>query len=168
MKERNLLSIAFFLLGAGVSAALLVFVLGPPSPVAVVAEQTPVPLLSLSPTTPPPPELKTLTGSLSVVTDDVFLAPEVGDGCLLEGGYRDIEPGVQVKDKDGSGNILSIGELELGRWSPSESTCKLAFTVKDIPPSQFYSVEIGSGRRGSLTYSNEELDAKGWTMNIQL
>jgi hypothetical protein len=107
-----------------------------------------------------------ITGSLTLTDSDGW--EWVGDTdnavCTGEGGYSDIGAGTQIVVKDGSGEILGTGSLDAGKEAfPS---CVFTFTVSELPRSDFYSVE--SGRRGSLSYSFEEMEDQSWIVFLSL
>lgn len=86
--------------------------------------------------------------------------------CYGEGGYGDIESGLAVVVKDGSGIILATGNLENGQRSPAGGSCTFDFRIRDIKQSGFYSVEVG--RRGSLSYSHSEMLSNNWSVAFSL
>lgn len=82
--------------------------------------------------------------------------------CSGSGGYDDLTAGAPVTVKNESGSIIATGTLDEGVSDPAYPTvaCDFAFTISNLPDAKFYSVEVS--HRGALTYSKDELNAKGW------
>lgn len=101
-----------------------------------------------------------VTGTFALVDlDGFFTGP-----CFGSGGYSDIGPGTQVVVKDRSGKIMATGSLGPGK-ARGGSICQFKFAM-EVPSSDFYSFEVG--RRGSITYTPEELEAAGWHVGFSL
>lgn len=90
------------------------------------------------------------------------------DSCAGNGGYDDVEPGLQVVVRDGEGSTLGTGRLAYDHdaHEASRDVCPLVFGVPGLPRSDFYAVEVG--RRGELVYSFDELEAAGWEVQATL
>ncbi len=84
--------------------------------------------------------------------------------CVGSGGYNDIAEGSNVVIRDSSGQIVGASKLDFGM--AVGSVCRFEFAVTNIPESSFYSVEVG--RRGALTYSQDQLKANGWRVDAVL
>jgi hypothetical protein len=127
----------------------------------------------------------TINGTLSLNTDSLIVVPaaglspgaecqaggrvqcESGYKCAGSGGYDDIGQGAQVVVKDGSGNTIATGELHEGRSQRSyASSCSFDFAVTNVSAVDFYSIEVS--HRGAITFSREELEAKGWNVGVTL
>lgn len=102
----------------------------------------------------------TLTGTFQLL--DPGSGPDAN--CRGDGGYSDISGGTDVVVRDGSGSVLAKGALGPGRRNGG--SCTFQFTVRKIPEVDFYEVEVG--RRGSLTYSFDELEARDWQVGFTL
>jgi hypothetical protein len=132
-------------------------------------------------------ESHTVRGSFTL-TEPLDERP--GSDCAGEGGYSDVDQGLDVVVRDGSGDTLGTSALgpgvgvsltdaflgednELG-VDPDEidlgdldvAYCRFAFEVEDVPKADFYSIEVGS--RGDLNYSYDDLKEKDWTVAFSL
>jgi hypothetical protein len=114
----------------------------------------------------------TLSGDITVADTEVseFLDPSVitsatGGFCTTSGGYSDIAFGTAVVVKDAKGEIIATGALGIGETTGSR-ICQFPLTVKGIPNSDFYSVEVS--HRGALSYSIDELESEDWTLHLSL
>ena len=114
-----------------------------------------------------------ITGTFTV--EEGSMTAKTGDPCFTEGGYDDIGAGTQVVVRDGTdGSTLATGRLGGGEWALTVlgtnsdlRYCEFSILVKDVPTGPaFYEIEVG--RRGSLTYSSEELDEIGWDIAFTL
>lgn len=146
--------------------------------------QTAVAVLQSSPVTslPKPSSLEahTLTGSVILSGHYMGLAQVVevlsdetkeciGAGAAAIGGFDDIVPGVPVTIRDGQGATIGMSRLGTGTYSNWDGTtldCTFAFSVSDLPASDFYSIEIGD--RDPIPMSNSELESNGWSVAIPL
>ena len=99
-----------------------------------------------------------------VLTDSGGFTTDHNGDCAGEGGYDDIEAGLQVLVKDRQGTTLAKGEL--GPGEKNRITCSFEFVVDDVPRSDFYEVSVG--RRGSVTYKRAELEKNGWLVTFSL
>lgn len=115
----------------------------------------------------------TVSGTFSVTDPDMRRTGPQEGPCSTEGGYDDVQVGLRVVIKDGSGSILATGALGRGEWAPHrvsgvsyEKVCRFSFAVNDVPDSDFYTIEVG--RRGELSYSKAELEALDWTVAFTL
>ena len=82
--------------------------------------------------------------------------------CRGTGGYDDINSGLSVTVRDGSGGVLATGRLGDGK-RPKVARCTFGYSVGGLPEVDFYSIEIG--RRGELTYSFEEMENNNWEVS---
>jgi hypothetical protein len=89
-----------------------------------------------------------LTGSL--------LAPECG------GGYAITQASVEVRDETDT----LIGATTTGSDLQSDDSCRVEFTVTDLPGARFYQITIGS--HDAPAYSHVELQANGWHVELTL
>jgi hypothetical protein len=85
-------------------------------------------------------------------------------GCVALGGFDDIATGAQITVRDESGTIIGVGELE-PIYLVDQDRCVFTFTV-DVPSATFYTVEMG--RRGSISYSRDELDEANWQLYLSI
>jgi hypothetical protein len=98
---------------------------------------------------------RSVTGTF-VLTDGDSL--NFGGNCAGTGGYSDISSDTQVVIKDGAGKVLGVSSL--GTGTASGKDCTFNWIIDELPKADFYIVE--AGRRGSLTFSRSELEARGW------
>lgn len=115
----------------------------------------PVPQPGTPPTSPPPAETFTLSGTLTLkqASDDLrFGKPAIAStsqGCQGTGSYSDLSAGTAVIVKDPAGRQVAVGALKAGRPAEGDTnSCAMTFSVPDVPrdlPS--YSVTIS--RRGT-------------------
>jgi ribosomal protein L40E len=78
--------------------------------------------------------------------------------CAGLGGYSDIRAGAQIVVKDEGGKVIGSGSLGRGHLSIDFTNiagpiCAFSFEVSGLPKAAQY--QIGSGSRGSITYSFE-------------
>ena len=98
---------------------------------------------------------------------DQFPMFQIGGDCsdgAISDGYKDLRSGAKVTVKDGGGKTIGLGELGPGKIVAS--ACKFTFTVLNIPAADFYEVEVG--RRGSLTFSHDEMEKNEWKVAFSL
>lgn len=91
--------------------------------------------------------------------------------------YGDINPGIQVVVKTSQGEIVGVAELGEGRLDGKEPferlpemvqlSCYFPFEIKNVPKSNFYTVEVGN-RDTRLTFPIEELEQKNWQVTLSL
>lgn len=80
------------------------------------------------------------------------------------GGFSDIVPGAQVTVRDGSGQIVGLGELSGGTFG--RDGCMFNFAVVNLPDVDFYSVEVS--HRGAISYAATDLESRSWTVAYRL
>jgi hypothetical protein len=134
------------------------------------------------------PSTQLLKGSVIVTDSDGFDGGK--SNCSGTGGYSDLDSGAQVTIKNGDGKMLASTELGPGRgetWTevfaakgltmPSGSSsfasdlyrCILPFETKVPKGEKFYSITVGSsGRRGTVSFTKEELAKNGWTADVTI
>lgn len=115
----------------------------------------------------PKPEAYAIKGKMTLVDSDLGGSDE---NCYGTGGYSDIQSGMPVTIKDGSGAIIATGDVGIGS-KPAESQyssvqCMFSFSVGNIPKADFYQVQVG--RRGVLNYSFAEIQQKNWEIALSL
>ena len=91
------------------------------------------------------------------------------NGCAGRQGYEDIRNGTQVLVRNDSGRILAKGQLTGGRLREIrelQATCTFSFTIRSVPRSGFYVVEVA--QRGELTFSHAEMQAAKWLVGFEL
>jgi len=96
--------------------------------------------------------------------------PDRTEGCSGTGGYSDVRVGTDVVVRDAAGTIIGTSSLTVDADGPEPAgsgayQCGFAFVVS-VPESAFYTVAVG--KRGELTFSKAELEAKGWTVGFEL
>jgi hypothetical protein len=104
-----------------------------------------------------------ITGTMALVNSG-FITRADGQGCEGTSGYDDIDQGTQVTVTDGGGKTLGVGALGIGR-SESE-ICTFEFSIPNVADADFYKIEVS--HRGELSYSKQELAAKGWRVEVAL
>ena len=111
------------------------------------------------------PKGQTISGTFQLVDKDIS---RLGQECRGTGGYSDIQSGLDVIIKSGSGNIIAKGNLGSDNYKGEYSrvTCNFPFSIGRIPKSKFYTIEVG--RRGALTYSYDELEERDWKVELNL
>lgn len=95
----------------------------------------------------------TLTGALELDNgtsgfDDTNFTSTDGN-CNGTGGYTDLAAGTSITVYDNTGAVISVGNLSAG--SDTGDACIFAWSIPNVPKSNFYKVEIS--HRGQLTYS---------------
>jgi hypothetical protein len=112
----------------------------------------------------------TVKGYLSLQDSAVF----VGKVCQGAGGYTDLEQGTPVVIRDGDGEIIGTGHFTAGRGAGrgkvgvlgAPSACVFAFTVKHVPDTDTYLLELS--HRGRVVYTHAELEANKWRVGAAL
>ena len=120
----------------------------------------------------PSATLRTITGTVSILGGGtayttVLTKGSTTIGCATNDGYSDLAPGASVTIKDGSGSIIGTGQLQSGLFltdTPLGERCSFAFSVSGLPDEPFYSIEVS--HRGAVNYSNADLAAKGWHVDL--
>lgn len=134
----------------------------------------------------------TIEGVYVLFDDSGDIDGEIGD-CEGSGGYSDFSSGSDVKVRDAEGRIVGSATLEdpsdlevlyervaaidesFADADEAEATfneangfiCPLVFEVV-VPDSDVYELEIATGRRGTQTYTREELEEDDWLVSIFL
>jgi hypothetical protein len=105
-----------------------------------------------------------VTGTFSLLDPEGY---EGTDPCFGTGGYSDIGTGAQVIVTDRAGTVIASGDLGPGKVESVEGfqVCQFSFVV-DVPATEFYRFEVGD--RGSITYTNDELEREGWHVDFTL
>lgn len=106
-----------------------------------------------------------ISGSFVLVDEDIFPGFLGGKGCEGRGGYDDVTEGLQVLVKDGQGEAVATSRLGEGIANTSKTVCSFPFSI-EVPDAKFY--EISVGRRGSLSYSKGDLEARDWRVEFSL
>ena len=98
-----------------------------------------------------------------------------GGECRGTGGYADLRSGVEVTVADPAGTVLDTSRLQArpaatdaaGGLSLAErSRCTWSFGFRDLPDQPSYEITIGE--RGAVSYTRDELEAAGWTVQVSL
>lgn len=110
-------------------------------------------------------EQHTLSGTV-LLTDSTYLGLEPGASCTGRGGYGDLGGGTQVVLTDDRSETLSTGRLTPGRFDGLG--CVFSFALEDVTRSDFYGLTVGSGSRGQLQYSYEELADGDWSVQLSI
>ncbi|WP_242089278.1 hypothetical protein [Curtobacterium sp. DN_7.5] len=119
----------------------------------------------------PTPEPFSASGTITVPMDISASLPlqdgnpTIGNPCVPQAGYSDIESGAQVTVANAAGETIAVGQLSPNglQNGPSgdafyQSVCEFAISVDDIPPtSKFYSVHVGNTNRGEQTFTAAQL-----------
>lgn len=101
----------------------------------------------------------------SVTLRDESASYKVGAHCGGLGGYSDIQEGADVEVLDAEGVLIGLGGLRDSEGI-SATTCRLHFTVENVPATDFYEFEVSG--RGGPTFSHKELEADGWTVDMAI
>ena len=112
----------------------------------------------------------TVKGYLSLQDSAVF----AGKACQGVGGYTDLGQGTPVVIRDGDGDIIGTGHFAAGRGAGggklgalrAPSACVFEFTVKHVPDTDTYLLEVS--HRGRVVYTHRELEANNWQMGAAL
>lgn len=133
-----------------------------------------------------------LRGVYILFDEDGEIDGSIGD-CSGTGGYSDFSSGSDVKVRDADGKIVGSTSLEdpgdldelYERIAEADASfpdveevadaiggaegyvCPLVFTVT-VPDSDLYELDIGTGRRGTQTYTRDTLDEQDWLVSISL
>jgi hypothetical protein len=85
--------------------------------------------------------------------------------CVGVGDMSDLASGQRVRILNEQGEVIASGALEDGSSTGHGSTagCRFPFTIDGIPPAARYTVDVG---RISLDYSREQLESRGWTVEL--
>lgn len=113
------------------------------------------------------PTTHTITGTMKLTDSD--LGGSASGACYGTGGYSDIRSGGQVLVKDASNKLIAQGVLGSGSHPAgkySNVVCELPFTVRDVPDTDFYLIEVS--HRGEISHTKQELEATGWTIGFTL
>ena len=109
--------------------------------------------------------------------------------CTSAEEYSDVRLGTTITVYDGNSDPVGTAEITSVEWTdlreqldegvpgvggappvPASTTvsgsCRLAFSVPDLPRSDFYAIEVGE--RGKLPYSATYLESRDWTVQLVL
>lgn len=87
--------------------------------------------------------------------------------CAGEGGYDDLHEGTQIEVTDEANVTLGIGSFDQGTFAEMIG-CTWRYEVSGLPKAKFYKIALSGGRRGTLTYSFEEMEKRGWSVDLQV
>ena len=87
--------------------------------------------------------------------------------CVGVGAFSDLAQGRKVRILNEQGDVIASGALEEGSSTGHGSTagCRFPFTIEEVPPAARYTVDVG---RVSLGYSLEQLESRGWTVELEV
>ena len=113
---------------------------------------------------------QTLTGQFILIDSDIL---GDWDSCFGSGGYDDFGAGMDVTVTDGDGKIIATATTEnitstdedADTAKDADFLCAVKFAT-EVPKVPFYEIEVGS--RGDLSYSQEELAAEDWHVQLSL
>lgn len=92
-----------------------------------------------------------------------------GNSCYGVHNYSDIVGPLTITVRDGNGHIIAIGKTSLGVHPDQHDIIRCLFAFKvEVPKTQFYTIEIGNGQRGSLNFSLEDLIQNSWIVQIKI
>ena len=83
-----------------------------------------------------------------------------GAPCQPESEDLDLGDEGEILVRDGANAIIAKGKLSAAGYSESLVHCAFTFAFGEIPPSDFYQLDIG-GRAGPV-WSEADLDSDGW------
>ena len=115
-----------------------------------------------TPTPEPTAAGRDISGTFVLHAQDGLFNPN--NACVGDGGYSDLRQGFGLTLRDGENNILSTARLGAGDGS-SRNQCVFEFVFEDVPDADFYSVQ---SERGELTYSRADMEARGWTVALEI
>lgn len=124
-------------------------------------------------TTTPAPQL--LQGGVQIRFPNAIAGED--DSCRAREGFDDVRPGVNLVVRDprgdivgtttlGAGKVVRPPEDEVEHWSDAVPWCVFGFSVQVPPNLGFYTVD--AGRRGQVTFSQEDLEETGWYAVLSL
>lgn len=128
-------------------------------------------------------ETKTVQGTYTLFDFDGVSG--TASNCYGDGGYDDVEEGLQVLVRNGDDKLLATTSLEnsvgrtvadvLGEKTSYSSftrtlvECTFTFTAKVPAGEKFYAFSTGGNeRRGKLMYSKADMEEKDWKVSISL
>lgn len=128
-----------------------------------VAGATVVGVSGPAPDPPAGEEVRTITGSVTLVNDDARWRER--QACYGTGGYDDIREGATVEVMDGPGDVIAVGRLKVG-VSTGPTLCAFAFDIAAVPDATIYQIEVAN--RAAPSYSREDLDRAGWEIHLEI
>jgi hypothetical protein len=125
----------------------------------------------------PQAAVHSISGTFTLTDDQAWPVPTISPNlvypsetpvpaCEGKGGYADVRAGAQILVRNQDSTLVGTGLLSIGEVLDTGSTCRLEFTVDAVPDSTFYSFELG--RRGEVVYSSEELQDRGYHVDLTL
>ncbi len=109
---------------------------------------------------------RSLQGRLVLIDNKIA---DAGPHCHGTNGYSDIDADLRITVRDGRGHLLATGATQPGYRppapGPAAQQCIFEFQLR-VPKADFYSIAVG--RRGELSYSRQELEAKRWRVQFTL
>jgi hypothetical protein len=87
-------------------------------------------------------------------------------GCVGQGEFSEFAPGRPVRILDERGLVIAKGALQVGSLAGPDapSGCRLPFTIVGVPPASVYAIAVGGA---TLRYTREQLDARGWDIELE-
>lgn len=157
--------------------ALVAAACGSSLPTGTAPIQSPTAIPTAIPTTVPTAVTShTINGALQLTG---FLGSAVwfrdnnpqGGVCLGSSGFKDISGGAAVTVYDASGKVIAVANTTDGLWTDmptnhGDGTCIFQFTVKNVPASDFYGIEVS--HRGQVRYSAADLSDINWAPKLTL
>lgn len=107
-----------------------------------------------------------ISGEIKLVSSELAGNPGY---CYGQNDFKDIEGNIKITIRNGTGDIIGLGKTETGISSTPgvlNVVCFFKFSVKNIPRSDFYSIEIA--RRKGVNFSFDELQEMGWNTVLQI
>jgi hypothetical protein len=115
---------------------------------------------------PPQGEPSLIRGRLWFHPSKTMFYRALGDPCEVDGQSYDLRAGTPVVVKDVAGSTIATGELEPGVIVELSlgvpHGCRFDFTVRDVPVSAYYTIQVSPPDGTSLSLSYDELEAAGW------
>lgn len=109
----------------------------------------------------------TLTVMIGVLGTTSNTMVSADGACMGYGAYSDLTDAFVITVRDGTGNVIGTGQVSEtsgSRSGASSTVCVLKVVINDLPDTAFYTLEMG--KRGSPTYSFEDLASKRWIVNV--
>lgn len=88
------------------------------------------------------------------------------DAAPSKDSYREIGEGSQIVAKSADGKVLATGLIGKGETVnlSFHGSCKIPFTIKDLPAADFYEFAVGS-KKGAIV-SRQQLESSNWQVDL--
>lgn len=113
------------------------------------------------------PRTETITGSITLFDDEEWRGQSLRTRCSGSGGYSDMRAGAPVTVRDENDVLIGSSSLTEGILE-TPGSCMFSFTIDGVRTAKFYAVTLVSGRRGTQTYSHDDLASMDWRLELTL